>query len=659
MFKFLPINKQDMKERGWEQLDFILITGDAYVDHPSFGAAIIGRLLENEGFKVGIISQPSWQNTKGFKKLGKPRLAFLITGGNIDSMVNHYTVAKRRRKNDAYSPGGEMGLRPNRATIVYGNRAKEAYNDVPIILGGIEASLRRLAHYDYWDDKVRRSILLDSKADMLVYGMGEKQIIDIAHSLENGIDIKYLNFIRGTVYKTKNIAHIHDGMMLPSYDEIIESKKKYAHSFIVQHNNMNEVWGKTLIEPYNNIFVVQTPPAKPLEQSELDKTYSLQYMRNYHPIYEEAGGVPAIEEVKFSIISNRGCFGSCSFCALTFHQGRVVQARSHISIVTEAEKIVWEPDFKGYIHDVGGPTANFRHRACDKQIKHGVCKNKQCLFPTPCKQLKIDHQDYLSLLRKLRQLPNVKKVFIRSGIRYDYLIHDKDDEFFKELCKYHISGQLKVAPEHISPNVLEKMGKPSREVYDKFVEKYKRLNQDLGLNQFIVPYLMSSHPGSTLKEAIELAEYLRSLSYMPEQVQDFYPTPGTLSTCMYYTGLDPRTMKKVHVPKNPREKSMQRALIQYRNPKNYSLVYEALIKAGRTDLIGFGENCLIWPRKKENKREYNRGRNVYTNDNKEKAKKDSGKGKSKKQSSPITKTYNKSDKKLVKKTTTRNRKKLK
>lgn len=659
MFKFLPINKQDMKERGWEQLDFILITGDAYVDHPSFGAAIIGRLLENEGFKVGIISQPSWQNTKDFKKLGKPRLAFLITGGNIDSMVNHYTVAKRRRKNDAYSPGGEMGLRPNRATIVYGNRAKEAYNDVPIILGGIEASLRRLAHYDYWDDKVRRSILLDSKADMLVYGMGEKQIIDIAHSLENGIDIKYLNFIRGTVYKTKNIAHIHDGMMLPSYDEIIESKKKYAHSFIVQHNNMNEVWGKTLIEPYNNIFVVQTPPAKPLEQSELDKTYSLQYMRNYHPIYEEAGGVPAIEEVKFSIISNRGCFGSCSFCALTFHQGRVVQARSHISIVTEAEKIVWEPDFKGYIHDVGGPTANFRHRACDKQIKHGVCKNKQCLFPTPCKQLKIDHQDYLSLLRKLRQLPNVKKVFIRSGIRYDYLIHDKDDEFFKELCKYHISGQLKVAPEHISPNVLEKMGKPSREVYDKFVEKYKRLNQDLGLNQFIVPYLMSSHPGSTLKEAIELAEYLRSLSYMPEQVQDFYPTPGTLSTCMYYTGLDPRTMKKVYVPKNPREKSMQRALIQYRNPKNYSLVYEALIKAGRTDLIGFGENCLIWPRKKENKREYNRGRNVYTNDNKEKAKKDSGKGKSKKQSSPITKTYNKSDKKLVKKTTTRNRKKLK
>lgn len=659
MFKFLPINKQDMKERGWEQLDFILITGDAYVDHPSFGAAIIGRLLENEGFKVGIISQPSWQNTKDFKKLGKPRLAFLITGGNIDSMVNHYTVAKRRRKNDAYSPGGEMGLRPDRATIVYGNRAKEAYNDVPIILGGIEASLRRLAHYDYWDDKVRRSILLDSKADMLVYGMGEKQIIDIAHSLENGIDIKYLNFIRGTVYKTKNIAHIHDGMMLPSYDEIIESKKKYAHSFIVQHNNMNEVWGKTLIEPYNNIFVVQTPPAKPLEQSELDKTYSLQYMRNYHPIYEEAGGVPAIEEVKFSIISNRGCFGSCSFCALTFHQGRVVQARSHISIVTEAEKIVWEPDFKGYIHDVGGPTANFRHRACDKQIKHGVCKNKQCLFPTPCKQLKIDHQDYLSLLRKLRQLPNVKKVFIRSGIRYDYLIHDKDDEFFKELCKYHISGQLKVAPEHISPNVLEKMGKPSREVYDKFVEKYKRLNQDLGLNQFIVPYLMSSHPGSTLKEAIELAEYLRSLSYMPEQVQDFYPTPGTLSTCMYYTGLDPRTMKKVYVPKNPREKSMQRALIQYRNPKNYSLVYEALLKAGRTDLIGFGENCLIWPRKKENKREYNRGRNVYTNDNKEKAKKDSGKGKSKKQSSPITKTYNKSDKKLVKKTTTRNRKKLK
>ncbi|WIV11766.1 YgiQ family radical SAM protein [Proteiniborus sp. MB09-C3] len=630
MLQFLPMNREDMKERDWEQLDFVIITGDAYVDHSSFGAAIIGRLLENEGFKVGVISQPSWQNTKDFKKLGRPRLAFLITGGNIDSMVNHYTVAKRRRKNDAYSPGGKMGLRPDRATIVYGNRVKEAYSDVPIILGGIEASLRRLAHYDYWDDKVRRSILLDSKADLLVYGMGENQIIDIAHGLDNGIDIHYLNFIRGTVYKTKTIDHIYDGTILPSYDEIIESKKKYAESFMNQHNNMDAVWGKTLIEPYRDVYIVENPPARPLEQSELDRTYSLQYMRNYHPTYEEAGGVPAIEEVKFSIISNRGCFGSCSFCALTFHQGRVVQARSHISIMTEAEKIVWEPGFKGYIHDVGGPTANFRHRACEKQIKYGVCKNKQCLFPNPCNQLNIDHKDYLSLLRKLRQLPNVKKVFIRSGIRYDYLIHDKDEEFFNELCEHHISGQLKVAPEHISPNVLEKMGKPRREVYEKFVAKYKKINQNLGLNQFIVPYLMSSHPGSTLKEAVELAEYLRDLGYMPEQVQDFYPTPGTLSTCMYYTGLDPRTMKEVYVPKNPHEKAMQRALIQYRNPKNYDLVHEALIKAGRTDLIGFGGRCLIWPKKKENegknnrfKGSLNKANRGYKNDKFSKSNKDS------------------------------------
>lgn len=608
MFQFLPINKQDMEERGWEQLDFILITGDAYVDHPSFGAAIIGRLLESEGFKVGIIAQPEWTNIRDFKKLGEPRLAFLVTGGNIDSMVNHYTVAKRKRRQDAYSPGGEMGLRPDRATIVYSNRIKEAYSHVPIILGGIEASLRRLAHYDYWDNKIRRSILLDSKADLLVYGMGEKQIVDIAHGLENGIDIHYLNFIKGTVYKTKSIDHIHEGVLLPSYDEIIESKKKYAESFIAQHNNMDSIWGKTLIEPYRDIYVVENPPAKPMEQSELDRTYSLPYMRAYHPIYEKAGGIPAVEEVKFSIISNRGCFGSCSFCALTFHQGRVLQSRSHISIITEAEKIVWEPDFKGYIHDVGGPTANFRHRACDKQVKHGVCKDKQCLFPEPCKQLKIDHKDYLSLLRKLRGLPNVKKVFIRSGIRYDYLIHDKDNEFFRELCQHHVSGQLKVAPEHISPNVLEKMGKPNKEVYNSFVKKYKKINKDLGLNQFIVPYLMSSHPGSTLKEAVELAEYLRDLGYMPEQVQDFYPTPGTLSTCMYYTDLDPRTMKEVYVPKNPREKAMQRALIQYRNPKNYELVHEALIKADRKDLIGYGEKCLIWPRKKENEGKDNRDR---------------------------------------------------
>ncbi|MDW7650565.1 MAG: YgiQ family radical SAM protein [Bacillota bacterium] len=596
---FLPVTKEDMLARGWDELDFVLVSGDAYVDHPSFGAAVIGRVLESRGYRVGIVAQPSWQDTRDYKIFGKPSLGFLITSGNIDSMVNHYTVAKKKRHDDLYSPGGKGGYRPDRAAIVYAHRAKEAYSDVPVILGGIEASLRRFAHYDYWSDKVRRSILLDAKADLIVYGMGERQVIEIAEALKSGIPVGEITFVKGTVYKTKDKDRPYQPLVLPHYDEILASKKTFAKSFMIQYNNMDAIVGKPLLEPYRNWYVVQNPPYGPMSQSELDHIYALPFMRTYHPVYEKEGGVPAIKEVKFSLISNRGCFGGCNFCALTFHQGRVVQSRSHRSILAEAEKLVWEPDFKGYIHDVGGPTANFRSRACEKQVKHGVCTDKQCLFPNPCKQLKVDHQDYLQLLRHLRQLPNVKKVFVRSGLRYDYLMHDKNDEFFRELCQHHISGQLKVAPEHISADVLQKMGKPQRDVYERFVKKYHQINEDLGLKQFLVPYLMSSHPGSTLKDAVELAEYLRDLGYMPEQVQDFYPTPGTLSTCMYYTELDPRTMEKVYVPKSAHEKAMQRALIQYRKPQNYRLVQEALVKAGRTDLIGFGKKCLLRPRQEK------------------------------------------------------------
>lgn len=599
MTDFLPISKKDMKKRGWKYLDFVLITGDAYVDHPSFGAAIIGRLLERRGYKVGIIAQPSWKDASDFKKLGKPRLGFLITSGNIDSMVNHYTVAKKRRNQDAYSPGGKAGMRPDRATIVYANRAREAYKDVPIILGGIEASLRRLAHYDYWDNKVRRSILLDSKADLIVYGMGENAIIEVAEALDSGIPINEITYVRGTVYKTKDKERAYDYIVLPSYNEIINSKEKYGDSYLIQYENTDAMTAKTLIEPYGDIYVVQNPPSMPLSQQELDNVYDLFYMRTYHPIYEAQGGIPALQEVKFSIINNRGCFGSCSFCALTFHQGRVVQSRSHESILHEAEVMTEDPEFKGYIHDVGGPTANFREAACEKQKNKGACIKKQCLFPNPCKQLKIDHKDYLSLLRKLRNIPKVKKVFIRSGIRYDYLIYDKDESFFRELCQHHISGQLKVAPEHISPRVLQKMGKPNRNVYEKFVKKYHKINKDLGKNQFLVPYLMSSHPGSDIVAAIELAEYLRDLGYMPEQVQDFYPTPGTLSTCMYYTEMDPRTKEKVYVAKSPHEKAIQRALMQFKKPENYSLVLEALKIGGREDLIGYDKKCLIKPLQKK------------------------------------------------------------
>ena len=595
---FLPVCRQDMMEQQIEQLDFVYVTGDAYVDHPSFGHAVISRVLEAHGYKVGIIAQPDWKNDESIQLLGKPRLAFLISAGNMDSCVNHYSVSKKRRTMDAYTPGGEMGKRPDHATAVYGNLIRKVYKDIPIIIGGIEASLRRMAHYDYWSDSFKRSILLDSQADIISYGMGEKSIVEIADALNSGIHVKDITFIKGTVYKTKHISGIYDTIMLPSYDAMKENKELYARSFGIQYQNTDFCNGKTLIEEYpNHTYIIQNPPQPPLTVEEMDDIYALPYMRTYHPSYEKAGGVPAISEIKFSLISNRGCFGGCSFCALTFHQGRTIQVRSHESIIKEAEILIKDKDFKGYIHDVGGPTANFRYPSCQKQLTHGVCKNRQCLFPSPCKNLKVEHSDYLELLRKLRSLPGVKKVFVRSGIRFDYLMADEDDTFFRELVEHHISGQLKVAPEHISDAVLSKMGKPQNAVYERFVAKYKRLNQKMGKNQFLVPYLMSSHPGSTLKEAIELAEYLRDLGYMPEQVQDFYPTPSTISTVMYYTGLDPRDMSQVYVCKNPHEKAMQRALIQYRNPKNYELVQEALIAAGREDLIGYDKHCLIRPLK--------------------------------------------------------------
>lgn len=594
---FLPVCRKDMEERGWDAVDFAYVIGDAYVDHPSFGPAIISRILEANGYRVGIISQPDWKDNTSIMEYGEPKLGFLISGGNMDSMVNHYSVSKKRRKTDAFTPGGVMGKRPDYATIVYGNLIRQVYKKTPVIIGGIEASLRRFAHYDYWSNHLKRSILLDSGADLISYGMGERSIVEIADALKSGIAVGDITFIDGTVYKAKDLSSVYDAVTLPSYEELKKDKLNYARSFYVQYCNTDPFSGKRLVEPYSDhLYVVQNPPAKPLSQPEMDRVYSFPYMRTYHPSYEAAGGVPAIEEVKYSLISNRGCFGGCNFCALTFHQGRIIQTRSHESLLAEANQFIWDKDFKGYIHDVGGPTANFRAPSCEKQLQYGVCKEKQCLFPKPCRNLKVDHKDYLKLLRKLRELPNVKKVFIRSGIRFDYLMADKDDTFFRELCEHHVSGQLKVAPEHISDAVLQKMGKPENRVYEAFTEKYKKINQKLGKNQFLVPYLMSSHPGSTMKEAVELAEYLRDLGYMPEQVQDFYPTPSTISTCMYYTGVDPRTMEKVYVPVNPHEKAMQRALIQYRNPKNYDLVMEALKKAGRMDLVGYDRHCLIRPR---------------------------------------------------------------
>ena len=595
---FLPLCRKDMEERGWEQVDFVYVCGDAYVDHPSFGHAVITRLLEAHGYKVGIIAQPDWKEKTSVMEYGEPRLAFLVSAGNMDSMVNHYSVSKRPRRTDAYTPGGVMGKRPDYAAVVYGNLIRQTYKKTPVILGGIEASLRRMAHYDYWSDRLKRSILLDSGADLISYGMGERSILEIAEALEAGIDVKDLTFIPGTVFRAKSLDSVYDPVILPGFEEMKQDKLLYAKSFYIQYCNTDPIKGRCLAEPYGeHLYVVQNPPSRPLSQVEMDEVYGYPYMRTYHPSYEKDGGVPAIAEVKFSLISNRGCFGGCSFCALTFHQGRILQTRSHESLLDEAVKMTEDPDFKGYIHDVGGPTANFRQPSCDKQLQHGVCKNRQCLYPKPCRNLKADHKDYVRLLRKLREIPKVKKVFIRSGIRFDYVMADPDDTFFRELCAYHVSGQRKVAPEHVSDAVLSRMGKPENKVYQAFVKKYKRINQELGKDQYLVPYLMSSHPGSTLKEAVELAEYLRDLGYMPEQVQDFYPTPSTISTCMYYTGVDPRDMKPVYVPKNPHEKAMQRALIQYRDPKNYNLVLEALKKAGRMDLVGYDRHCLLRPKK--------------------------------------------------------------
>lgn len=599
-----------MKAQGIEQLDFVFVIGDAYVDHPSFGHAIISRVLQSYGYTVGIISQPDWKDDNSINILGEPRLAFLVMGGNMDSMVNHYYVSKKHRESDAYTPGGVIGKRPDHAVVAYCNLIRHTYRKKPIIIGGIEASLRRMAHYDYWSNSFKRSILLDSQANLISYGMGEKSIVQIAEALDSGMDINDITYISGTVFKTKNIDLAYDPIILPSYEDMKMDKLNYARSFKIQSENTDPFNGKTLVEPYpNGMYVVQNPPQEPLTKQEMDDVYDLPYERTYHPSYEKDGGVPAISEIQFSLISCRGCFGACSFCALTFHQGRIIQTRSHESIIKEAKKITEMPNFKGYIHDVGGPTANFYHPSCKKQLKSGVCKNKQCLWPQPCKNLDTDHSEYLQLLRKLRELPKVKKVFVRSGIRFDYIMADKDKNstFFKELVKYHISGQLKVAPEHISDKVLSYMGKPENCVYEKFIEKYYKLNESEGKNQFVVPYLMSSHPGSDLNEAIKLAEYLRDIGYNPQQVQDFYPTPSTMSTVMYYTGVDPRTMKEVYTPKNPHEKAMQRALMQYRNPANYELVREALYKAGRTDLIGFDKHCLIKPRQLKKDRAAKKG----------------------------------------------------
>ena len=586
---FLPINKADMKKRGWDQCDFVYIVGDAYVDHPSFGHAIISRVLESYGYKVGIIALPDWKKIDDFKALGTPRLGVLVTAGNIDSMVNHYTVSKKKRHDDAYAPKNMAGQRPDRATIVYCNRVKEAFPNTPIIIGGVEASLRRFTHYDYWDDKLRRSILFDSKADILIYGMGERQIVEIANRLDRG---ENLFRIPGTCIISKTAE---GGIEIPSYEECVDSKKQYAISCRAQYYEQNPYTGKTLAQKHGDRYLIQYPPAMPLETHELDEVYDLPYMRTYHPIYEQYGGIKAIDEIKFSLSMNRGCYGNCNFCALAFHQGRIVTSRSDESLIKEAKQMICEPDFKGYIHDVGGPTANFRERACKKQYSHGACKDKQCLYPTPCKNMKVSHRSYLELLRKLRNLKGVKKVFIRSGIRFDFLMADKDDSFFVELCKHHISGQLRTAPEHISDNVLKHMGKPSNDVYEAFSDKFYKINQRLNKKQYIVPYLMSSHPGSTIHDAIRLAQYLNLHHLNPEQVQDFYPTPGTISTCMYYTGIDPMTMEKVYVPKTGKEKAMQRALLQFKNPDNYKLVYEALMRANRHDLIGYSPHCLIKP----------------------------------------------------------------
>lgn len=596
MQDFLPVNKKEMEERGWDRVDFVYVTGDAYVDHPSFGSAIISRLLESRGYRVGMICQPDWKQKESIQVFGEPRLGFLVSAGNMDSMVNHYTVSRKHRQKDAYSPGGEMGHRPDRAVTVYSNLIRQTYKKTPVILGGIEASLRRLAHYDYWDNRVRRSVLMDSGADIISYGMGEHSILEIAEALESGIPVEEITYIAGTVFKCKDLSRVYEPILLPSFEEISEDKKLYAESFAVQYKNTDPFTAKPMAESYGTKgYVVQNPPAMPLSQEEMDDVYALPYTRRSHPMYEEKGGIPALEEIKFSLTSNRGCFGSCSFCALTFHQGRILQTRSHESLIEEAKLMTQNRDFKGYIHDVGGPTADFRQPSCKKQLTKGVCMNRQCLFPTPCKNLEVDHRDYVSLLRKLRQIPKVKKVFIRSGVRFDYVVADKDKTFLRELVEHHVSGQLRVAPEHISDEVLKYMGKPSHSVYQQFLREYEDANKKTGKQQFAVPYFMSSHPGCTMKEAVRLAEYVRDLGFTPEQVQDFYPTPSTLSTCMYYTGIHPLTGEKVYVPRNPREKAIQRALMQYKNPANRELVLEGLKLAGRMDLVGFDKKCLIRP----------------------------------------------------------------
>lgn len=626
MRDFLPITIEDMKKRGWDRPDFVFVIGDAYVDHSSFGPAIISRVLESRGYKVAIISQPDWTDCESIATFGEPRLGFLVSAGNMDSMVNHFTVNKKRRQMDAYTPGGKSGKRPDYATVVYCNLIRKKYKKIPIMIGGIEASLRRLAHYDYWSDKLKHSILMDSGANILMYGMGELAVVEIADALSSGMDVADITYVPGTVYKAKEIDSIvseQKGIILPDFETIASNKLEYAKSFNIQYQNTDFASARPLIEKYGEKrYIVQNPPSRPLTTQELDDVYELPYMNTYHPSYKKDGGVPAISEIKFSLTSCRGCFGGCSFCALTFHQGRIVQVRSHESLIREAEGMIKDPEFKGYIHDVGGPTANFRRPACDKQLKHGACTNKQCLYPKPCQNMKVDHTDYISLLRKLRALPGVKKVFIRSGIRYDYMLADKDDSFLRELCKYHISGQLRVAPEHITDHVLDLMGKPRSEVYDAFCKKFDKVNKELKLNQYVVPYLISSHPGSTLKDAIALAESIRDMGYMPEQVQDFYPTPSTISTCMFYTGVDPRTMKSVKIVSNPHEKAMQRALIQYRKPENYDLVKEALLKEGRQDLIGFDKTkCLIPPRKiganetRKNTKNSNNSKNIKNTKN--------------------------------------------
>ncbi len=590
---YLPVSRQDLERRGWQELDFVLISGDAYIDHPSFGAALIARLLESRGYRTGIIPQPDWRNVEDFRRLGRPRLAFLITAGNLDSMVSNYSVSRHRRRRDDYSPGARPGLRPDRATIVYTVCAKQAYKNVPVILGGLEASLRRLSHYDYWSDSVRRSVLLDAKADLLVYGMGELAILEIAEMLAEGTPVGEITTVAGTVFRRSNLEALDSYTPLPGFEEVRTDNRAFAVSFRLQSENCDPITAKICVEPSGDGYLVQNPPGRPLSQSEMDALYELPYTRDVHPMYLSDGGVKAIEEVRFSLVSSRGCFGGCSFCSLGFHQGRIVQARSHASLLREAEGLTRLPGFKGYIHDVGGPTANFRMPACNDQLQRGSCRNRQCLFPAPCRNLEISHRNYLVLLRKLRQVRRVKKVFVRSGVRFDYLLADPDQSFFRELCEHHISGQLKVAPEHVSTRVLDLMGKPGIEVFERFKKRYEEINRGLGKRQYLVPYFISSHPGADLRAAVELAEYLRDTGFIPEQVQDFYPTPGTLSTCMYWTGVDPRTMEAVYVARSQQEKAMQKALIQFRDPKNRRLVSQALITAGRKDLIGYSSHCLI------------------------------------------------------------------